>query len=239
MSNDVPFLNLTRVLRGGWAVIVASIIVFGAIGGAAGLLWPIKYDSFATVQVKSDDLRAANMQTEQTIARSTNVLKIAQRELDGWSVAGLRDAVAVTVPKDADVLVVTVSGSSAKGAADAANAVAGAYLNDRGDATDDQQRRALKLLESQIEQFDDQINTTTSPVRKQILESRLAALNERYAAVRADVDEPGRVLSSAEPAVAPSTPPLYVWVAVGLVAGALIGFYVATIRYRIRRARGE
>lgn len=240
MSNDVPFLNLARVIRGGWAVIVVTILVFGLLGGIAGVLWPASYVATSTVQVRSDEVNGSmNMQTEQTIARSTDVLAVAEKELSGWSVASLRDAVSVTVPKDADVLVVSVSASSAKVAADAANAVAEAYLTDRRDSSENQRKRALTLLESQIKQFDEQITATTSPFRKQVLESRLAALNERYAAIKAEVDQPSRILSDAEPPDSPSTPALPVWVAVGLVAGAIAGFYIASVLYRIRRAQHE
>jgi uncharacterized protein involved in exopolysaccharide biosynthesis len=239
VSNDIPFYNLTRVLRGGWVVIIATILAFGLLGGVAGVLWPTTYDATATVEVNGEDAQAINMQTEQTIARSTGVLTAAQSDLTGWTVGGLRDALTVTVPKDADVLQLTVSDGSGKRAADAANAVAAAYLQDRREATDEQQQRGLELLEAQIKRFDSQINDTTSEVRKQVLESRLAALSEQYAAVRADLYDPCRVLSDAEVPDAPSSPAVTVWVAGGLVAGALIGFYIATVIYRVRRSKSE
>ncbi len=238
MSNDIPFYNLTRVLRGGWLVIIATTLVFGLFGYLAGQLVPTRYDATATVEVTSTDgVDATNMQTEQTIAQSTEVLTAAQQDLSDWSIGDLRDALSVTVPKDADILQFTVADASARRSSDAANAVADAYLSDRRDANDQQQQRGLKLLEAQITQFDDQIRQTTSEVRKQVLESRLAALSSQYAAVRANVDEPGRILSDAEVPDAPSTPSLAVFVAAGLVAGVLVGFYFATVIYRFRRAR--
>jgi uncharacterized protein involved in exopolysaccharide biosynthesis len=56
-------------------------------------------------------------------------------------------------------------------------------------------------------------------------------------AVEASSNDPGRILSYAERPSAPSTPPVYVWVGVGLVAGTLVGFYLATVRYRIKGSR--
>jgi succinoglycan biosynthesis transport protein ExoP len=240
VSTDIPFYNLTRVIRGGWIVIIATTLVFGLFGFIAGELAPTKYDATATVEVTSTDgVADTNMQTEQTIAQSSGVLSEALKDISGWSLSSLKDAVSVTVPKDADVLQVQVGDASGRKAAEAANAVANAYLSDRRNASDEEQQQGLKLLEAQITQFDDQIRETTSPVRKQVLESRLAALSAQYAAVRANVAEPGRVLSKATSPAAPSTPALYVWVAGGLVAGALIGFYLATVIYRVRRARAR
>ena len=238
MSNDLPYYNLGRVLRGGWIVIIATTLVFGLFGYLAAQLYPTKYDATATVEVTgTSGVQETNMQTEQTIASSTSVLTAALKELSGGTVSELRDALSVTVPKDADVLQVTVKDDSARTAAAAANAVADAYLADRRDANDQQQQQGLKLLEAQITQFDDQIRETTSESRKQVLESRLAALSSQYAAIRANVEQPGRILSDAEVPTSPSTPAMPVWVAGGLVLGALIGFYLASVIYRIRRAR--
>ena len=238
MSTDIPYYNLTRVIRGGWIVIFATTLVFGLFGYLGGQLYPTQYSATATVEVTSNTgVQETNMQTEQTIATSTNVLNAALKDLSGGTVTDLRDATTVTVPKDADVLQISVSDDSAKTAAAAANAVAAAYLTDRRDANDQQQQQGLKLLEAQITQFDDQIKETTSEARKQVLESRLAALSAQYAAIRANVEQPGRILSDAEAPTSPSSPSIVVWVAGGLVAGALIGFYLATVIYRVRRAR--
>jgi uncharacterized protein involved in exopolysaccharide biosynthesis len=239
VSNDLPFYNVTRVIRGGFLVIIATTLVFGLFGYVAYLLVPRNYDATATVEVISgDSTQETNMQTEQTIAQSTSVLNAALKELSGGSLNDLRDALSVTVPKDADVLEMTVSDDSAKTAAAAANAVANAYLADRRDSNDQRQQRGLKLLEAQITQFDQQIQETTSAARQQVLESRLAAVSAQYAAIRANVEEPGRVLSRAEVPDDPATPSAIVFVAGGLVAGALLGFYLATVMYRVRRSRG-
>ena len=116
-------------------------------------------------------------------------------------------------------------------------AVAAAYLDDRRGATKTQQDRGLSLLDAQVKALEQQITATTDATRKQVLESRLAAVNAQYAAARANGPEPGRIISAAEVPDSPSTPSLTVWVTVGLLVGAMLGFYIASVLYRVGRAR--
>lgn len=243
MSTDIPFVNLARVVRTGWIAIILVTVVFAGLGVAGWYFYPQKYDATATVEVTSDTggttaTTAPNMQTEQTIAQSTGVLVAALDDLNGWTLGQLRGAVAVTVPHDADVLDITVSDSSPAAAAAAANAVSAAYLDDRRTETDSKQAHGLTVLEDQIAQLEKQIGGTTSTVQRQALETRLAGLQNSYAQARANVDEPGRILSDAETPTKPSTPGLQLWLAATIVAGLLVGFYGASLRERFRRARG-
>jgi uncharacterized protein involved in exopolysaccharide biosynthesis len=238
VSTDVPYLNLTRVLKSGWWLIVASTVLFALIGAALSFAWPTTYEATSTVEVSTGNSAVdPNMPTEQTIAQSSGVLVVALRDLTGWKLSDLREALSVTVPHNAEVLDLTVKDSSAKRTADAANAVARAYLDDRLTETDSQRRHNVQLLESQIRDLQSQISATTSHARRQALENRLATLTAQYAGSRADVNQPGRILSYAEVPTSPATPGLVIWVAVGALIGLLLGVYVASVRERVRRSR--
>jgi uncharacterized protein involved in exopolysaccharide biosynthesis len=220
---------------------MVALAVVGAVAAVvARLSWPEHYAATATVEVTSTgDATALSMETQRSVAESTGVLVEALSDLSGWSLDDLRTALAVNVPRDADVLEVTVTGDTSKSSAAAANAVAIAYLNDRRTETSSSQRRELKSLEREIAQLEAQIESSAIDARRQVLVGRLATVNAKYSDARAAVSAPGRILSSAEPPSSPTTPGLPVWVLAGLVGGLILGFYAASIGDRMRRSGNE
>lgn len=239
MSTDIPFLNLYSVVRRGVVLILVSTVLAGALGFLGWVLWPTSYDATATLEVQASDAVEPNMQTEITVARSSNVLSLALEQLDGWTLRDLREASSVVVPRDSSVLVITVSAAKPSSASSAATAIASAYLEDRRSQNDSQQTRTLRALESQIQQIEQQISAATTVVRRQALESRLAVVTSQYADARASAGQPGRILSRAETPRESTTPSVVVWLAVGCMGGLLLGVYVASVRERVRRLRGE
>lgn len=231
-------------------MILVSTLIFGALGAQGWYLYTPKYKATSTVEVKgvggvsvsssgSSTADATNMQTEQAVATSTGVLAAALRDLNGWSLERLQSSVSVVVPKDADVLQVTVKDPSAKAAAMASNAVAGAYLDDRRSEVDATKQHDLKQLESQITTLDQQVAATTGRLQRQAVLARRDAVSAQYASARATVNQPGRLLSAAIVPTSPSTPSLAIWVAAGLAVGLLLGTYLASLRERSRRIRYE
>ena len=250
MSTDVPFISLARVLRGGWIVILVSTLLFGALGALGWYLYTPKYKATSTVEITgvagvtvsssgSSTAAATNMQTEQAVATSTGVLAAALGDLNGWSLQRLQNSVSVIVPKDADVLQMTVKDPSAKAAAKASNAVARAYLDDRRSEVDAAKQHELKQLESQITTLDQQLATTAGRLQRQAVLAQRDEVSAQYASARASINQPGRLLSAAIVPTSPSTPGLPIWVAAGLVVGLLLGTYVASLRERARRVRYE
>lgn len=225
---------------------VLVIVVIALIGAVAvNALWPQRYEATAVITVEpitvagtglSSD--AVNMDTERVVASSTEVLRLASEELSGLTPAELRDGLVVTVPKGAKVLSFGYTADSPAGAAEAANAIAAAYRENRVATATRVVDEASAGIAGTIEEIATEAAALSadSPVRA-TLEAQLRTLQERQALLRSASFNAGSLVS---PAVAPADstkPSLPVLLAGGLFVGVFIGCFAALLRARFRRER--
>lgn len=240
-SADVPVVSIARVIRAGWLVVIVGALIGAGLGVLGWTLWPTQYQAQAVVEVAdtaSDSGDEINMETQAAIATSTGVLGVAVEDLDaGWTVTGLSDSLSVTVPRGAEVIELTVAATTAQAAADAANAVADAYLEDRAEVSSGAQARSLEVLEDRVSATQELLDEATSDARRLALEGRLADLEEQRADAQTALGDAGRVLSVAQPPRSPSGLSVVAWGGAGFMVGLLFGVYVATIIDRTRSQR--
>ncbi|MDR6906554.1 uncharacterized protein involved in exopolysaccharide biosynthesis [Agromyces sp. 3263] len=218
-------------------------ILMTLLGLALGLLWPDRYTATASVTVESitigEQTQDVNMETQRLVARSTEVLSIAAENVDDVSVAQLRGALQVNVPRGSQVLEFIVTAPSAEAAAEQANAIAEAYLEQRTAAVEERITEASATLTSTADELAAQAaGLAPDDPRRISLESQVQALQDQRAVLIATSFDAGALI---DPAVAPTDtdkPKLYVFVAAGFFLGLFLGAFVALIRDRLAR-RGE
>ncbi len=236
----------------GWFVAVLLV----ALGGAGGL-WlhrelPRTYVSSTSVLVLptaaglessltgSGTSAAVEIDTEVQLARSAQVAQLAVEELDGrMDASQLLAATTVTVPTNSTVLVVQVKAPGAQLAADAATAVARAYLDRRQAQADAEVEEVVTSLTGQVDRLTGRLQEITASLgtlaeedaggralaesERSVAVSQLADVNSRLVALQAGTSQGGEVITAAEVPTTATSPQLPVTVGGGLVVGALLG----------------
>ena len=223
-----------------WRWLVGVTILMTLLGLALGLLWPDRYTATASVTVESitigEQTQDVNMETQRLVARSTEVLSIAAENLDDVSVAELRSALQVNVPRGSQVLEFIVTAPTAEAAAEQANAIAAAYLEQRTAAVQQRITDASATLTSTADELAAQAAGLDSEDPRRIsLESQVQALQDQRAVLIATSFDAGSLI---DPAVEPTDtdkPKLYVFVAAGFFLGLFLGAFAALIRDRVAR----
>lgn len=247
MAEVFSLEDLARSITRQWRLLLVIIVVALAAGVGANELWPERYESTAVITVEpiavsttGQSSEPANMDTERVVASSTEVLTLAAKELNGPSVAELRDGLVVMVPKGAEVLSFGFTADTAEGAAAAANAIASAYQENRVTTARTVVEEASAGLTAGIAEIAAEAAAlpADSPVRA-TLETQIQALQERQAILRSASFNAGSIVS---PAVAPSEstkPSMPILLAGALFVGIFVGCFVAMIRARFQRSRTE
>lgn len=222
----------TRVARR-WPTVVLTALVVLALVILATLLAPRSYTATTSVAVTpvqssspSGDATPANvdMPTEIATAGSRVVAQRAAEDLSGGQdedlLSELLHNTEIGSPSESTVLRFNVSASSATTAAEHANALARAYLDDRAETADSRTNSTADALEKSLD--------TVS-----VDEAARQALEERLVELRSSSSWPGRIIS---PAVAPSSstgPGLASALLAGALGGLMVGLVVALIRDRV------
>jgi uncharacterized protein involved in exopolysaccharide biosynthesis len=225
-----------------WHWLVGVTVVMTLLGLALGLFWPDRYTATASVTVEAiaigEQTAEVNMETQRLVARSTEVLSIAAENLDDVSVAELRGALQVSVPRGSQVLEFSVTAPTAAAAAEQANAVAAAYLEHRTAAAEERIAEASKTLTSTADELAAQAaGLAPDDPRRVALESQVQALQDQRAVLIATSFDAGSLI---DPAVEPTDtdkPKLYVFVAAGFFLGLFLGGFAALISDRVARRR--
>jgi uncharacterized protein involved in exopolysaccharide biosynthesis/Mrp family chromosome partitioning ATPase len=257
LSTDVVGLALpdyrARVLRRWW--IVAICLVLGVVGALAFSTYQGKqFTSTSLVLVTpTDALQDAasgrggsiNLDTEAQIVRSVGVATAAKTLMrSDESTATLLRAVNVSVPPNSQVLAITYTADSARGAQGGSHAFAQAYLDQRTSQVEDEVKTQSAALSGQIKDLSTQLRKVTGQIaslpsnssdrayadaQKTILSSQIMALNNRLAPLREATATPGRIITDAPLPTKPSSLSPTIILVAGIMVGLLAGLALASL----------
>ena len=246
MSSTGVVLTLDDVftaVRRRWRMIVVISAISVALAGALGFLWPDRYAATTIITVEpiavianAGSANTVNMETERVVAVSSAVLAPASEQLGDVSVATLRDAVQVSVPKGSQVLEFTATLPDPEQAADAANAVAESYRAQRianaervtGEAAD----RVMDQLTSLETERRLQVEQGGSAASIEVVQLQIEALQQSLAALTSLTFNPGSTVTEATPPRDSASPSIVVFLAAGLVLGLLVGMFATIVSAR-------
>lgn len=259
-----------------WLMIVFITVVCMLCVGIATFFMPKTYASTTSVLVApvAGSMNAAlangrtsgeiNLDTEAQIVRSVALAEhVAQLTGTDRSAREIASAVSVSVPANSQVLTITYEDATARSARAGAEGYASAYLSDRRAQSEATIQEAQTGMQSELETLRAELATQTARSQDEDLTdvdraiasnqrdglvSQITSLSSTLAALTRTPVRPGEVLSAANLPSSPVSPSPVVNLAVGLVAGLLLGLVVAValghsdrrIRqpHEIRSARG-
>lgn len=249
-----PALSAAAVRRHGVLVVVCAL-VFAGLGIAAAAATTSDYKSTTAVLVnptqgnpygttaRNDQL--VNLETEAQIVGAEAVARIVADRIPRSSTGELRRRVKARVPTGTNVLLISYTAPSARGAQRGAQTYAEAYLTYRGEQSSQAAQEITGRIEEQQREVSDSIKETSQQLasarqgsaRAIELNRRLDSLNERVAELDsqqsqvAEVDvDPGSVITPAPlPGSRGGLGPLVLGGA-GLLVGLAIGLGLALIR---------
>ena len=249
--------SLAHLVRTYWALIVATIAVVSVTALVASALWPRTYTGEAQVIVgpplsgnvidynqllTAEQLSRTYAQAAQTTTVAAKV--IARLGLDKTSEEVLQD-VSATPSENTPIVIISAHASSAKAAADLANAFADELVaeSDTIQGTDEEVRLLLDeqiaTVTAQIETVERQLleiqqveePTASELARQTVLSGQLVTLRSTLASLLATTaglaTNTVSVLDRAFPPTSPSSPQTTLNLALGLVLGAVLGLILA------------
>lgn len=231
--------DLMRRIASGWVLIAVFVVVGVGLAAGAGVLWPERFEAKAVLTVEpigalQPGTDEVNMETERVIATSTEVLTPAAEQL-GSTPRALASAVTVSVPKGSQVLEITYTDADPQRAADAANAIATAYTEQRVQNAEKVVQSATDSLSARIGELQTQLDglpPDSSAARA--IDVQIVTLQERLATLASNTFYSGSIVSPAATPRDSTTPSFAVFVAAGAGLGLLLGVFVALVRARLR-----
>lgn len=236
---------------GGWFAALLLVVLGGVGGYLVHRELPRSYLSSTTVLVLptaaalDSSLAAAGttgveIDTEVQLMGSAQVAQLAAERLDGRiDATELLAATTVTVPTNSTVLEVEVEASDSQLAADAASAVAEAYLERRQAQADAEIAEVVTTLGGQVDRLtgrlqeitaslgtlgeDDDSGRALAESERSVVVSQLADVNSRLVALQAGTSQGGEVITEAVVPTSAASPQVLVDVGAGLAVGALLG----------------
>jgi capsular polysaccharide biosynthesis protein/Mrp family chromosome partitioning ATPase len=175
-------------LRRSLPLMITIVVVLTVAAAAISVALPKTYKAESQIIVTPDDsstLVASDASSEQrelatiqTLITSPTVLQAAGRSL-GLTRQDLQSRVTSTLDPNANIITVTASDSTAASAADIANAVSKAFLDNQATADKASLRRAQDALQSQIDAISNSAdaNTASGQAQQRALRDRLAELS--------------------------------------------------------------
>jgi uncharacterized protein involved in exopolysaccharide biosynthesis/Mrp family chromosome partitioning ATPase len=251
--------DYTGILRRRWPIVLGVTLI--CLLGAVGYIFvaPKAYSSSATVYVSptgadntnstsgSKNSGSVNLFTESQIVTSGVVATMAGKSLhSSLTPYALAKEVKVSVPANAQDMVITCTASTNTGAAACANAFAAAYLKNRSDsakAAIDQQIAPLKSQISSLQKTVAGLATKISTLpsnsgQKATAQTQLASargqlnsLNSKVAVLYGDASQTngGTVITPAHPPGSPSSPKKSLVLLAGLFVGLVVGLIAAFV----------
>ncbi len=238
--------DLYRRVMQSWFVLVGTILALMLAGAAIFAVFPQTYTAQAqhtvepiSVLSSGSSFNTVNMETERVVATSTAVLQRASDALDGVSVATLRDATVIEVPRNSQVLMFQVTASSGKKAAAWANALAEAYGEQRTTNARTVLEQTSAELDDAIQKLQDLLITQPEGSNtRAATQLQLQALLDQQARLTSTPLFSGILVTPADIPGSSNRPSIIVFVAAGLFLGMLLGGISAllTSRFRVHRA---
>ncbi|WBU38839.1 Wzz/FepE/Etk N-terminal domain-containing protein [Homoserinibacter sp. YIM 151385] len=220
-------------------LLIAVILVAVLAAGVIGFLWPSRYEATATLTVEPvavvdpGSSATVNMETERVVATSTEVLGPAAESLGGTSPEALAGALEVLVPRGSQVLEFTVTDAVPARAAEAANAIAESYREQRVANAEGIVQQAESNLTDRIAELEARLDgTADDSATARSLELQIQTLQERLALVVSNTFYPGSVVSPATTPTDATKPSILIFLAGGAFLGLLVGVFAALLRRR-------
>jgi uncharacterized protein involved in exopolysaccharide biosynthesis/Mrp family chromosome partitioning ATPase len=178
--------------------------------------------------------------TESRIATSASVALAAKQTLAFTGTPGeLARKVTVSSPLASQVLNITFTADSARGAADGANAFAEAYLDYRRLTAQREITLRIGRIQSQVADLQKNLAALKGPGRAAgqsgqtaLLQNQIQQLQTQLNTYQTSVVTPGQVAGDAAPPSAPTSPKPLLYLAGGLLLGLLLGMVLAVVRDR-------
>jgi succinoglycan biosynthesis transport protein ExoP len=241
----MPARSYLDVARRRWKVLAAAMVIGLVLGIVVGPLATPRYTATTTVRTRpiTDDpfasgtaaIATVDVPTEVEVVRSADVVEAAAEAVDAAADIDL-DAILADIDVqqvgDALALRITFTHDRPDRAAEWANALANAYLDQR-------RASAVGLIGGLVAAIDDQITAIGPNPSPGDLE-RIRQLQERRGALESLVTTPGDVLRPAVVPDEPSGPPEWVGqlgvLAVALLGGAAAAIVLDRVDRRVRSA---
>jgi len=259
---ELTLLDYLGWLRRRWWIIAIGSIVGLAAAAGFTATQPRTFTSETSVLVRQIGPEAnpnakVNLDTEAQVVRSMVVATRARDLLKtGESPESLLGKVTVTVPPNAQVLVVVFESGTPTLARDGSHAFAQAYLDLRVDIARRDLDTEIAALRLQIEEINKQLTAVAGKMAalpansvdrqraeadRSVLTNQLANLNGRLSPLLSAALDPGSIISDATLPVQPTSPNQLLNLASGFGAGLLLGIALALLMdrldTRIRRGR--
>lgn len=193
---------------------------------------------------RGDDL--INLETEAQLVTTDTVAKLAAGQLPGSDPARLRAKVSVSVPPNTQVLNISYTDQSARGARDGAQAFANAYLQHREQrakaVTDGQMaklREQAQRVERALQQATRQLSGANATERAFLNQritaytNQLGVIDEQINTIASTPIDPGQIITPAGLPKSSGHMMLLIYGAAGLVAGLVLGTGLALVRTRL------
>jgi succinoglycan biosynthesis transport protein ExoP len=248
---------LHKVAQRKWLVLAVVVIVAGL---AAGYSYsrPKVFSTTAQVLARpilvlpddADPTDNISMSTEAQLVESTQVAREAQKIMEiSAGIADLTKRVSVATPENTQILQITFTDTSSKGAQQGAQAFAKAYLEVKRDQALDTIEESSATTQEQIDEIDALIlpldseleslplesPARTSPeLQRESLETTKGVLITQRATVQTLSRDPGYVMQQAERPSAPISPKHQVDLALGVLLGLAAGVALASVREQLQ-----
>jgi capsular polysaccharide biosynthesis protein len=252
-------------LRRGALPVVLGIVVGVVLAAALVTVLHKAYTATASVAVSDTGLDTAaaatngrttgtiNLDTEAQLVTSTQVIQLAQQgdtALAKKTVKKIRTNTAVSVPANTTVLAIAYTDRTSTAAADGANALAHAYLDNRLTTAQNQLIASIKRVTTSRDALTSKLqtlygdlhnlpsgSTTKAVVQSQISQttSQITLFDQQLVALDGIVVQAGRVITAAVPPSRPSSPNKTLFLGSGFALGLLLGLFAAWLRVRFRR----
>ena len=244
------------LMRRHWLVVLLSLVLGIGLAVVYLAVAPREYQATTSVLVtatnpdaSATDKAAINLDTEAQLVTSTETVAAAAKALhvSGADVGKLPSQVSVTVPPNTEILDITYTESSAKGAVAGSAAFAKAYLDQRT-AT------ANGILAAGKKSLQDRINSVTASLNSALktaagltpgsadraradsvasqLNGQLSSLNSQLLKLNTETVTPGEVVTDAALPDSPSSPNPLIALAAGVLLGLAVGVGLAAVRHR-------
>jgi len=216
------------------------MMLLGVLGAGVLLLnTPKTYQATAVVDISPTSGTAASTVstiTESRIVTSTSVASEARQTLAfSGTPTELARQVTVSSPLASQVLNITFSAGTAQGAADGANAFANAYLDYRTQVAQDDLKKRISRIQSQVADLQTSLATLKAgqnDTQRGLLQNQIQQLQNQLNTYQTSVITPGQVAGAATVPGSPSSPRPPLYLAGGLLIGLLLGILLAVLRDR-------
>jgi succinoglycan biosynthesis transport protein ExoP len=254
----ITFRQVGQVLRGGWTLVLACVVLGVAAGGALSFAVPATYTSQADVSLSpvsslngSSSAKDISTATEINIAASTAVAdKVAPLIKWPGAASALLNNVSVTSPLDSQVLQVSYSASTPAAAAAGANAFATAYLAYRAQTAQAGLQARLDRIGQRIAEFQkasdakaaviadpksSQAQRASARAQQVLFDRQIQQLQDQQATIATTTVSAGSLVNRGLPPLGRDLPRT-IFMLAGLLIGLVLGFTLTMLR-NVRNAR--